>query len=88
MDERRIKRLVVMLIMAIVIIMLAKYMLTKAVTNVGNAVMEKKRAAAVQEAPVPLSEPVVTDAEPATASAVEASEMTSAVPATDALSHQ
>lgn len=53
MDERKIKRLLVMLVMAIVIIMLAKYLLTKAVTNLGNAAREKKRGAFVQREPAP-----------------------------------
>jgi hypothetical protein len=48
MDERKIKRLIVILVMAIAVIMLFKFLLTKAVTNLGNAAMQKKHAAVLQ----------------------------------------
>ena len=81
MDERAIKRLLITLGVAIVIIMVAKYMLTKAVTNVGKVAMEKKQAA-VQQAPtppadVPASELIGTNAASAvidTGSAASAAE--------------
>ena len=56
MDERKIKRLLVMLVMAIIVIMFFKYLLTRAVTNLGNAAMAKKHAVAVQHAPAPASD--------------------------------
>jgi hypothetical protein len=89
MDERKLKRLAVILLVAIIAIIIAKYLLTRAVTNVGNAALEKKRATAVQQAPEPASEPLATEPapEPVPASAVEAvSEVASAVPATDSTS--
>lgn len=53
MDERKIKRLAVMLLVAMVIIMLAKYLLTQTITSLGTASREKKRAVAEQQAPAP-----------------------------------
>ena len=43
MDERTIKRLVIKLLVAISIIMLAKFMMTKSYTNLNNAVVVKKQ---------------------------------------------
>jgi hypothetical protein len=48
MDERAIKRLVVTLIVAIAIIMLAKFMLTKTFTNLNRAAAIKKQAVNVR----------------------------------------
>ena len=53
MNEHKIKRVAVMLIMAIVVIMFFKYLLTRAVTNLGNAVEAKKHSAIVQQATMP-----------------------------------
>jgi hypothetical protein len=53
MDDRRLKRLVAMTVMAIIFIMFFKYVLTRAITNVGNAALAKRHATAVQAAPVP-----------------------------------
>ncbi len=50
MDERAIKRLLLTLVMAVVAIMIAKYLLVKAATNVGQAA-DRKRAVAAQSAP-------------------------------------
>ncbi|BCK86276.1 hypothetical protein MIZ01_0030 [Sideroxyarcus emersonii] len=60
MDERKIKRLAVMLLVAIVVIMIAKYLLTQTITSLGTASREKKRA--VAERQVPASEPVAAGA--------------------------
>ena len=90
MDERKLKRLAILTLLAIVVIMIAKYLLTQAVTNLGNATLEKKHAAAVQQVPEPASEPGATEAarEPVPASAVEGtSEVASAVSATDSGSY-
>ena len=85
MDERKLKRLAVILLLAIVAIIIAKYMLTRAVTNVGNATLEKKRATAVQQVPEPASEPLAAEVmpEPVAASAVEAASEVAPVPATN-----
>ncbi len=58
MDERKLKRLAIITLTAIVLIMIAKYLLTEAVTTLGNAAQEKKRAAAMQAASAPVAEPV------------------------------
>jgi hypothetical protein len=55
MDERKIKRLAAILVMAIIAIMFFKFLLTRAVTNLGNAAMEKKHAAMLSQATVPAS---------------------------------
>ncbi len=47
MDKRQIKRLVIIILVSIGIIMLAKYMLTKTITNVNNAAVVKKQAVVV-----------------------------------------
>lgn len=71
MDERKIKRLLVMLVMAIIIIMIAKYLLTTAVTNLGNAALEKQRAGVVQPTRPPSTDaPSAIEPEPPAASAV------------------
>ncbi len=72
MDERKIKRLVILLAMAIIVIFIAKFLLTKAVTNLGNAASTKKPPVVVQPVPEPASEvPFVEPLSEAPASAVE-----------------
>jgi hypothetical protein len=61
MDERTIKRLLITVGVAIAIILIAKFMLTKAITHVGQATLEKKQAAAAQQASAPAAEPAVVD---------------------------
>ncbi len=56
MDERAIKRLLFTLVMAVVAIMIAKYLLVKAATNVGQAA-DRTRAIAVQPATATTWEP-------------------------------
>jgi hypothetical protein len=88
MDERRLIRLAVILLVAIAIIIIAKYLLTEAVTNLGHAALEKKRTAVMQQAPE-AAKPVATEPlpEPVPASAVEVtSDVASAVPASDTAS--
>lgn len=82
MDERAIKRLLVTLAVAIAIIMVAKFMLTKAYTytRLNKAAAEKKLAAARQVAsppavsppPVALPEAAPAIAEPVTVPAASA----------------
>lgn len=70
---------------AIAVIIMAKYLLTEAVTNLGNAALEKKRAAVMQRAPE-AARPMATEPlpEPVPASTVEvASDVASAVPPLD-----
>jgi hypothetical protein len=86
MNERRLIRLAVILLVAIAII--AKYLLTEAVTNLSNAALEKKRTAVMQQAPE-AARPVATEPlpEPVPASAVEVtSDVASAVPPSDTTS--
>jgi len=88
MDERRLIRLAVILLVAIAIIIIVKYLLTEAVTNLGNAALEKKRAAAMRQAPE-AAKPVATEPllKPVPASAVEVtSDVASAVPPSDTTS--
>ena len=88
MDERKLIRLAVILLVAIAVIIMAKYLLTKAVTNLGNAALEKKRAAVMQQVPE-TARPVATEplAEPIPASVVEVtSDVASAVPPSDTTS--
>ena len=80
MDEPKIKRLLITLAVAIVIIMVAKSLMLKAATHLGNAATEKKRSVAMQPAPAPeATEPLAPQAVGATgqtetaASAVEVS---------------
>lgn len=60
MDERALKRLLLILVVSIIVIMLAKLMLTKTLTNLNRAAVEKKQNAARQRTPsadlVPASE--------------------------------
>jgi hypothetical protein len=58
MDERKIKRLLISLAMAIVVILIAKSLMLKAASNLGAAA-EKKRSAAIQQ--VPASAPETTE---------------------------
>lgn len=75
MDERKIKRLVVLLAMALIVIFVAKFMLTKTLSRLNQAAAEKKSAVVVQPASV-----VAAPDDVAAASAVEeASEPVSAV---------
>ena len=88
MDERKLIRMAVILLVAIAVIIMAKYLLTEAVTNLGNAALEKKRAALMRQAPEAAS-PVATVPlpEPVPASAVEvASDVASVVPPSDTTS--
>ena len=71
MDERKLKRLAVMLLAAIVVIMIAKYLLTQTITSLGAAAREKKRAIAERQAPA--SEPVAPELVPASAAAPDSS---------------
>ncbi len=56
MDERKIKRLLITLAVAITVIMVAKFMMMKAATSLGNAAKERKRSVAAQRAPAPISD--------------------------------
>jgi hypothetical protein len=58
MDERKIKRLLISLGVAIVLILIAKSLMIEAATNLGAAA-EKKRSAAVQQ--VPASAPEIAE---------------------------
>lgn len=77
MEERAIKRLLVILAVSIIAIFLFKAMLTNSIVNLNKAVVEKKKA--VAKAPVSQQEPpTVSDAAivvepPAVSSASEAS---------------
>ena len=72
MDERKIKRLAAILVMAIVAIMFFKFLLTRAVTNLGNAAMEKKHAAMLSQASLPASDvPVASVSSVEAASSVD-----------------
>ncbi len=63
MDESKIKRLLITLAVAIVIIMVAKSLMLKAATHLGNAATEKKRSVATQAASAPdAAEPVAPQA--------------------------
>ncbi len=55
MDERKIKRLLITLAMAVAIIMVSKFLMIKAATNLGKAAQEKKRPGAVQQGPAPVT---------------------------------
>ncbi len=70
MDERAIKRLVVTLIVAIAIIMLAKYMLRKTYTNLNKATEVRKHTVVVQP-PILIQTVDTPAAELASASGVE-----------------
>lgn len=88
MNERRLIRLALILLVAIAVVIVAKYMLTEAVTNLGNAALEKQRAAGMQRAPE-AARPVAAEPlfEPVPASTVEvASDVASAVPPSDTTS--
>lgn len=56
MDERKLKRLAVITLMAIVVVMIAKYMLTRTINTLNAAALEKKHAAVVQQPPGTASE--------------------------------
>jgi hypothetical protein len=74
-----------MLLVVIAVIIMAKYLLTEAVTNLGNAALEKKRTAVMQRAPE-TTKPIATEPVPESvpASAVEVtSDVASAVPPLD-----
>lgn len=80
MDERKIKRLLITLGVAIVAIMIAKSLMLRAATNLGNAAAEKKRSVAIQPASAPdAAEPIAPQATSSTeqtevpASSVDAS---------------
>ncbi len=62
MNERSIKRLLLTLVMAIIVIMIAKFLMIKAATNLGNAANEKKQSAASQQAPAPATDTPVSEA--------------------------
>ncbi len=81
MDERKIKRLLISLAVAIALILVAKHFMLEAATTLGNAAAEKKRAAATQTPLASAPEPVevlpaseVAQSEVVAASAVEASQ--------------
>jgi flagellar basal body-associated protein FliL len=74
MDERALKRLLLILVASIIVIMLAKFMLSQTFTNLNKAAVEKKQNAARQQMP-PQAELVP---------ASEIPEPVSAVPAADA----
>jgi flagellar basal body-associated protein FliL len=85
--EQKIKRLAVILALSLIVIFAAKWMLSKALTNLGKAAAEKKQQAAASR-PVPPS-PVPADeasspvsAEPASAEPEAQSAPASAVPET------
>ena len=70
MDERAIKRIVITLLVAIAIIMLAKFMLTKTYTNLNKAADVKKQSVIQQQTPTP-SDEATTIEMPVTVSSVE-----------------
>lgn len=87
MNERRLIRLALILLVAIAVIIMAKYLLTEAVTNLGSAALEKKRAAVMQRAPEAARPSATEPFEPVPASAVEVtSDVASAVPPPDTTS--
>ncbi len=71
MDERKIKRLLITLAIAVVIIMVSKFLMIKAATNLGKAAQEKKRPAAMQQGPAPVTETLPPVSSESGASAVE-----------------
>ena len=70
MDEHAIKRLMKIILVSIVIVVLAKYFLTKAYTNLNNAAVEKQQAAAEQQ-PTPSTDTELSDVVPETLTASE-----------------
>jgi Sec-independent protein translocase protein TatA len=85
MNERRLIRLALILLVTIAVIIMAKYLLTEAMTNLGNAALEKKRAAMMQRTPE-AAKPIATEPVPerVPASSVEVtSDVASAVPPSD-----
>jgi hypothetical protein len=79
MDERQIKRLLITLGVAIIIIMLAKYMLTKTYTNLNKVVVEKEKSTTIQQAPKPAHELQEVERVPVTSSS-SVEEADSAIP--------
>ena len=68
MDDAKIKRLVITLCVAIAIIMLAKWMLTKTYTNINKAQASKKTAITTPQStapPVPAAASPLSDADAA-----------------------
>ncbi len=82
MDERKIKRLLITLAMAVAIIMVSKFLMIKAATNLGNAAQEKKRSATVQQGPTAVTETLPPVSPEPGASAVGDTAAVSAVDAT------
>lgn len=79
MDERAIKRLLIMVVVSIIAILVFKKILTKTAINVNKAVVEKKQAASakpptVQQAPSPSPAPAIIES-PAASSVTEATTM-------------
>lgn len=58
MDEHTIKRLLKIILLSIVVIMLAKYFLTKVFTNLNKAAIVKKLSAVTQAIPPPSASPI------------------------------
>lgn len=72
MDERKLKRLVITVLIAIVIIILAKFMLTRTYADLNKAAAARKPAALLPAASVvPVVEPAIEAPASAPVSAVE-----------------
>ncbi len=82
MDERKIKRLLITLAMAVAVIMVSKFLMIKAATNLGKAAQEKKRPAAVQQGPAPVTETLPPLSPESGASSVEDTAAVSSVDTT------
>ena len=63
MDEHTIKRLVKIILVSIIVIVLAKYFLTKAYTNLNKASAEKQQDAEKQQ-PTPATDTTLSDVVP------------------------
>jgi hypothetical protein len=60
--ERSVKRLAILLVASLVVIMVAKVLLSKAITSVGTAAAEKKRQANAAQLTLPVSAIAATSA--------------------------
>jgi len=67
MDERALKRLLLILVVSIIVIVLAKFMLTKTLTNLNKAAVEKKQNAVRQQTPPSYTVPSSEISEPVSA---------------------
>jgi hypothetical protein len=72
MDERAIKRLLVIVAISIIVIMLFKTMMTRTIVNLNQAVAEKRRAAARPPVALPETTPASDSASVTTMPAASA----------------